>query len=466
MKRTNFLNASLKCLALLMLIAAPFTAQSKKEREQAKKLQETANKAYKQENYRVAADIYGQAVALVPNNPNANYHKGFSHFKLKEYDAALSAFALALSQGFTPLEIYRIRSYVFYEQKNYDAAAADVQRGLTIVPRDLPFLKYLGEINLAKNSIPAALDAFKKAAAIAPNDADIHYHMARIYSATGDTKAQEKAADTALAKGTRNPGEAFNLLGEARQKLRNPDGAIDAYQKAINSKPDILSAYLNLAEVFKTENRLDDAVRIANKGLLTVPAGSKAFPNAGNFYTNLSWYHSLSDRHDRAVEAAKAAVDNLPNQHRGHSILCRAYNDKEAYDLAVEACNRALKLKPADGESFYYLGNAYVRKGRSVEATRMYSNAVRGLADYTLKNPNDSDGWYLFGNALFADNKYDESIAAHLKCLQLSPRFRKVRFNLGYTYHKNKNRAAALEQYNLLLPVDPALAAKLKAAIG
>ncbi len=266
------------------------------------------------------------------------------------------------------------------------------------------------------------------------------------------------AAETALAKGTRFPGETHFLLGDAHQKQGNAAEAILSYQRAISSKPDIYLAHRNLADVYRNEARFTDAINTLRAGLTT-------FKSDGGFYTDLSWYYSLAGRPKDAADAAKAAVQLLPEQYAGYTNLCRAYNETSEFALAVGACNQALKLQPGDGETYYYLGNALVQQNKSVEATPMYARAVNGLLESTRKNPNNSDGWYLLGNASFADLQYDRAIVAYLKCLSISPKFLKARVNLGIAYTRKKNRASAMEQYSLLQTADPALAAILKAQI-
>ena len=91
--------------------------------------------------------------------------------------------------------------------------------------------------------------------------------------------------------------------------------------------------------------------------------------------------------------------------------------------------------------------------------------AVAGLEDFVKGRPDYSDGYYLLGNAYYADNQREKAIAAWKKCLEISPRFVKARYNLGYTYTLKKDKAAALEQYNSLLTLDSGLAAKLKTEI-
>src|SRR5258708_28040241 len=130
MKSKSFRTGFLKCLALMFIIAAPLAAQTKKEREQAKKLQDQADKAFKQKNYRVAADTYGSSITVVANNAYAHYWKGNTHVNLKENVQALNEFTVALSQRFKPIEIYRVRWPVYRDQKDYEGALNDIRAAL------------------------------------------------------------------------------------------------------------------------------------------------------------------------------------------------------------------------------------------------------------------------------------------------------------------------------------------------
>src|SRR5438093_1483943 len=335
--------------SLIIAFSIPVASQSRKDIKAASDLVELADKAYREKNYRDAADQYAKAIVLVPKSPYAHLRKGHALFNLNDYDAALSEFGLALDQGSAPLGIYRIRSNIYLVQKKYDAAITEIQKGLTIAPSDVNFLKDLGEAHLARNEFPAALDAFRKAAAIDPKDGDLNYHIASVQFQVGDTKAQETAAQAALAQGTKFMGEAYYLLGDACQKQKNSACAIEAYQKSINAKPDNYAVYGTLADLYRNENRFTDAINISKQAI-------NRFPNDGNLYTNISWYYSLAERSTEAIQAAQAGTRLLPEQPLAYTNLCRAYNETKQYQLAINACNTALRLSPKDGETLYYLG--------------------------------------------------------------------------------------------------------------
>ena len=457
----KFVSISSILLVLLAVISTgsvTVNAQTRKERQQALQLVNQADKFFKQKDYRAAADAYAQSIRLVPNNGYAHFWKGYAHYNLKENDAALSEFAIALSQGFKPIQVYTVRWYVYYDQKDYDSAIADIQRGLALEPRNLIFLKALGELYLAKNQLEDALRAYQQAVLVAPKDGDLYYSIARVQFGLGNTAAQAAAADEAIKKNTQLLGDAYFLLGDAQQKQKKNVDAIAAYQRAIAAKPLSYQAYRNLAEIFRSESRYNEAIEIEKRALLL-------YPNDGYIYTDISWYYSLADRHEEAIQAAQSAIKILPQEYMAYTNLCRAYNDTKQYPLAINACNSALKINPKDGETYFYLARAYDLSGRTAEATRNYSLAVKGLAEAAKADPTNSDTLYLLGNAYFSDNQRDRAIEAYNKCLELNPRFAKARLNLGRTLVLKKDKAGALVQYNELLKIDQKRAAQLKSDI-
>ncbi|QQS33377.1 MAG: tetratricopeptide repeat protein [Acidobacteriota bacterium] len=484
-------------ITVFVLGAFSADAQSRKDRDQAKKLREQADKAFQQKRYRAASDDYSKALSLVANDAHSNFWRGSAHYYLfqecdkavKEIEAqqksendaarraaitsdaaakrtvcgneltlAANSFTTALTLGHKPLDVFRIRYFVYQQQERYDLALMDIDAALKLAPNDAAFWKARGDVLFARKDHAKALEAYVKATAIDPNDGNAFYSAALCAYQTGDVKAQQQYAEMSIQKGSLSPGSAFFLLGDAHHKERRYTQAIEAYRRSIGAKQDMYEAYRRLAEVLRVENRLNEAIDVARSAL-------RVFPNDGGIYTDLSWYYSLADRSADAVDAGKAAVLLLPNEHMGYTNLCRAYNDTKQYDLAISACNTALRLKPGDGETHFYLGRALNLTGKTIEATRQYMQAVKGLEVFVVESPDYADGWYLLGNAYFADNQRDKAQAAYLRCLEISPKFTKARYNLGIIYTRKKDRAGAMGQYQALLQLDEKLANALKAEI-
>jgi len=432
--------------------------QVKPDKGKSKKALVEGDKMFRARNYRDALAKLSEAVRFDPTNSQAHYLKGYTHYFLKEYDDALTELNTAEQQKFKPIEIQKVRAFVQYERKDFNAAMADIRPVLAAEPQNLDYLKLSGEISLGQKNYDEALASYQKVSAMAPNDGNLIFALAQIYAAKGDLENQATYAESAMQKGTQFFADAQVLAADAYLKLGKTQQAETALLKVLESKPDNREVYRTLADIYRQQNRFNDAIEIIRRGI-------RLYPNDGGLYTDISWFYSLAGRNEDAIQAAQAGIRFQPKESMAYTNLCRAYNDVNKPELAISACNNALKIKPDDGETFFYLGRANDLLDRPAEATKYYKQAVTGLEAFTSLNPTYSDGFYLLGNAYFADNQLDKAIAAYSKCLEMSPRFARARYNIGIVQLEKKNKSAATEQYNILVDLDRALATKLKSEI-
>lgn len=433
------------------------SAQPKKNAQRAKKLATEGDTFFRQKNYQSAIDKYAEAISLVPDDANFHFWKGYAHYYLNQYEQASVDLDEAFKRGYKPIEIFRVRWYVNYQNKNYDAALNDVQQALKLEP-GFYFNNALGDVYRAKNDWQNALIAYRTASQLDPTKGDVSYWIAVASYNLNDLKTQESAAQNAVKTNTQFMGDAFFLIGDAQYRAKRNDEALQSYERAINIKSELQGVYSPLSDIYRSQGKFTEAIATAKKGLAL-------YPDDGNLHTSLSWYYSLVDKHKEAIEEGEQAIKLLPAQAMGFTNLCRAYNDVKEYSKAVENCNQALKLNPGDGETNFYLGRAYDFLKIPDKATDYYKKAVVGLESFTRGNPDYSDGFYLLGNAYFADGQRDKAIEAYKKTISLSPNFTKARFNLGYLYFLKKDLTSANEQYEILKKLDYITAVKLKQAM-
>jgi tetratricopeptide (TPR) repeat protein len=347
---------------------------------------------------------------------------------------------------------------VQYERKDYEAAMVDIRKVIAAEPKNLLYIELSAAISRDTKNYDEALSSYQKLSEASPNNGNIVYEMARLYAEKGDTGNQIAAAERAIRMGTQFFADAQLLLADAYIKEGKAPQAEVALLKVIEVKPDRRDIYRTLSDMYRSQSRFTEAIDITRRAI-------KQFANDGELYTDASWYYSLAGRHEEAVQAAQAGIRFSPDQSMAYTNLCRAYNDLQKPELAISACNSALKLRPGDGETFFYLGRAHDLLDKPAEATRFYKQSVTGLEAFTAENPTYSDGFYLLGNAYFADGQLDKAIAAYSKCLEMSPRFARARYNIGMVQLQKNNKSGATEQYNILVGIDRALATKLKTEI-
>lgn len=458
MRRSALKNLLLTFLAIGFIFPFAADAQTRRQRNQSEQAVREGERLSAQKNYRGAIQSFESAVTIWPGNANAHFQKGKAHYFLGEYDPAVSEYSLALSNGFRPIEVFKVRWAAYEKLRRFDEALADVNNVLKAEPANVQFALASAEINFGRGNYQDSAAAYQKALLQSPNNADLYYWLAASKEKLGDVEGQAAAAEEAIKRNTQFLAESLVILGSARNVQKRIPEAISAFSRALASRPDKVESYRQLAELYRSQNRIDEAIDISKAGL-------RQHPNNGEIYTDLTWFYSLAGRTEDAIAAGRSATQLLPQKAMGYTNLCRAYNEARRPELAIGACNSALRLANEDGETLFYLGRAYDEMKNRTEAEKYYRRAVAGLLIFTKDNPDYSDGYYLLGNAYAEVGQNAKAVEAYVKCLELNPRFAKANFNIGIIRIIEKNKAGAMEQYNALLLSDKALAEKLKAEI-
>lgn len=455
MYRNKIINLTIIASIILGIsfLSSPTFAQ-KKDVKKAEKMVRDGNEFFNKKDFRSAINKYAEAITLAPTLAVAHYWKGYAHYYLKEWDLALTELDTASSQGFPPDKIFQVRWYVNYQKGNFDAALSDANKVLATNPNEINLLAAIGDIYRGKGDYTNALTTYTKVSEKNPNNGDTFYYIAEANYNLGNTKEQGTSAADAIKKNTQFGGDAWFLIADSLQKQKQVDQAIESYERSISFNPRIINSYNNLAELYRSKGSYLKAVETMKRGL-------KQFPTDGTMYGNMSWYFSLLAESPEAIAAGQKAIELSPDQYMGYTNLCRAYNDMKLYQQAIKTCNDALKLKPNDGETNFYLGWAYDKLKQTDTAKDYFKKAVTGLIEFTENNPDYSDGFYLLGNAQFSSGNDNGAMEAYRKTIELSPRFARARYNLGAIYFINGKKDLAQEQYNALKEIDAKLAEDL-----
>jgi tetratricopeptide (TPR) repeat protein len=445
-------------IALLGAFSLDVGAQDKKERKRAEQLIKDGDRAFNQKNFQEAVKTYTEALAILPNSSAVHYQKGQAHFFLGEYDQAVSEFDLAQKNGQKPMDVLKIRWEAYDKLKKYDEALADVNSILAADSGNTRFQLAAAELYYNKGAYKEAADAYTKAIPKAPNSADLYYRLADAKSKIGDIDGQAAAAEEAIKRNTQFLADALLLLGRARYAQKRIPEAIDAFSRALTSRPDKLESYRQLAELHRSQNQIEE-------GIKTLEAGRRLNATNGEVYKDLALFYSLAEKNEEAIAAGKSAAQLLPNDPVAHMNLCRAYYQAKKPELAVGSCNSALRLAPEDGESLFYLGRAMLELKKPAEAEKYSRRALVSLQAYTKDRPEDPDAFYMLGNAYADLQQNANALEAYKKALELNPKLTRAYYNIGVIKLNEKDKPGALEQYNALLTTDKVLAEKLKALI-
>jgi Tfp pilus assembly protein PilF len=125
-----------------------------------------------------------------------------------------------------------------------------------------------------------AIDLYRQAVALAPDDADAWYNLAAALEDGGAMREARAALEEVLKREPGRP-EAHNALGVAYASEGNSDAAAAEFRRAIELDPRNARAYNNLGNLFRSMQRMDDAATAYRKAIELSPRYADALNGLG-----------------------------------------------------------------------------------------------------------------------------------------------------------------------------------------
>jgi tetratricopeptide (TPR) repeat protein len=322
------------------------------------------------------------------------------------------------------------------QQKREPDAQRYLAEVLKVSPRDNDALSFRGQLALAHGDSTGAIADFRAVLRDQPRSVPINRLLAQALISHGDMALAEEPLRTAVSAAPadstvrlglaqllfelRQPEEAFsvlqdgikaaptdNVLNEALVRAYVAQKNLLAAAKAANdyrqAKPDDASPYLLAGVVARTDNRLDDAQAMFEKGLSVQPraydvlsqlvrmqaqrgqepkavsrlqglmaadAKDALIPNLlGEVYLQQKEFKS-------AQQALGVAIANRPDWWIPYRNLGIAKVGAADVPGAIDAYQRGLKLAPTEGVLLAELGSLYQQAGKVDDAVKLYESWV------------------------------------------------------------------------------------------
>ncbi len=322
------------------------------------------------------------APTLDPAVSQQRYLEAVGH--LRRYDDEPSvdnAIQILTSLGSSPsVQAALARAYLYKfeltRQPQFAASASEAaERALAADPQSLDVNITLGELRRRTGRHKEAIDAFMRVLSQQPNNADAVLGLAEAYKAAGDYPNAELQYKRAIALRP-NYWSGYNKLGAFYFTQSRYNDAVAQFQIVSRMAPDNLRAYNNLGSAYVRTGRYDEAVRVFQESIRRKPS-AQAYSNLGTCYYYLG-------RFTEAAAALEKAVELLPHDFLYWRNLGDAYRwipgseakAERAYKRAVELCDEAIRVNPADARAYLSRATSLAKIGRTREAR---SAIVRAL---------------------------------------------------------------------------------------
>lgn len=301
------------------------------------------------EDWHSALDVYKRAIQLQPENNELIARLGACCLELGKTEAAMAALAPAAESNPDDLALQQTAAKAYAQAKMWADALPVFERVVRLAPDDVSALKQAALASVNTGDRQHAIELLHRAAALEPENADVHAHLAHVYA--GDERWEE-ARDTITAAIDLNDRDEdfYHQLGEYHSALGDSDAALSAFFRATEIDPENATMLEALAEAqFQTEK---------------FHAAHSTFLRAAN---------ALQIPTEEGLETEVDLV-------RRFSILGRAGDALVAQQQepqAIALWQKALLEDPTDALLQKKLGEALLRQGRCEEASAAYENAIR-----------------------------------------------------------------------------------------
>jgi Flp pilus assembly protein TadD len=194
-------------------------------------------------------DLFDDGMSPTPVLPLTTYAQAFLLLRRGRYDEAVTAFRQAVAAP--PLD-RRLTPAV--------AAADTSANGAMPIIGDAPLFATIGLQAHVRLDLDAAITAYERRVAHAPNDSAAHYALAEVYRARDDVDAAlvEAAAAALLDRASAMP---LVMIGQLHAAAGRDAEALPVLQRAISLAPDDAEARYALGRALLRLGRADEAQR-------------------------------------------------------------------------------------------------------------------------------------------------------------------------------------------------------------
>jgi Tfp pilus assembly protein PilF len=299
-----------------------------------------------------------------------------------------------------------------YGDKKREEAFDQIQQAIRLDPQYSLAIENLALMLNDAGRHEEALARHREALAINPKYARARTNLKITLKQLGKLDAVEAEYNGLVRKEAKSLDD-FCRLGALAMTLGDPNGAFDAFAKALQADPNGKKVNLAIADVLVDEKRFDDALQYYEKALRADPHDAQTLYNMGVVLSGLKRPEEAAEKY---LEALRWNADFA----QAHNNLGSLLANMQRLDEAVEHYRKAIALDPNYTQAHTNLANLLAFQGQVDEAVQLYEKAVTiepqspvlrlGLAKLLLKSHRNAEAGAHLKKALEIDPKNTETL--------------------------------------------------------
>jgi tetratricopeptide (TPR) repeat protein len=231
--------------------------------------------------------------------------------------------------------------------------------------------------------------------------------------------------------------EALDLFNSG-----NEEKGIRLLREVITEKKNIPSAYLNLATIFKSQGRLDNAIQVLRMGFDFIPDSFQIYSSYLKYLLEANQWNEIINVFQR-IPIKQAEFDPLVWNYVGV-----AYLNIGDFDKAIQFCEKAVSIDERYAVSYNNLGRIHLNIFNLSTNPESLQKALLNYQKVIELDPKISAAHDGLSFIFMFEEKYEKAIYHLEMALRLQPDLDNIVYNLGVSYLKNGDKTKALSFFS------------------
>jgi arylsulfatase A-like enzyme/uncharacterized protein HemY len=260
-------------------------------------------------------------------------------------------------------------------------------------------------------------------------------------SSSPDTRKENFTRDDDVKMRLPYYNQAMDALEQYEEG--NKKKGFETLKKIITERKDFGVAYINLADLYKREQRLGDAVEVLKMGHENVPS---------DYFVFFSLLHRLqeAEQYKNIIQAFHGkSYLQMEYDPAIWNFLGNAYYKTRNFEKAVDQYEIALSLDAESQLLLTNLGEAQFSLAVKKKDKTMLQKALQNFQTAVKLDPDYTFSYVGLGKALRLLDRYDYAIASFRKALDLDDKLDEALYVLGLTYLDKGDKDKALNTLTL-----------------
>jgi tetratricopeptide (TPR) repeat protein len=385
----------------------------------------------------------------------------------KDYQRAIAADGQALG-------IYQDLAYLYWHLGDKDEAMGIIEKLNDIDGENPKTTAFIGNFYLIANSTENAKIFWDKTLKLDPENETALYALAAQYFNNSDFVQSEKYWKLFLAQEPESiPGHL--QLGLVQEKRDENETALKTYDELIKLRPEISEAYIAKARIYENTGRIKLAAEEFEKLLKFYPHNPFILVNLGRYYflendldkaqaalkeakeiapndLNASYWLGAVYEKQGNIDAAIYEFEKITKTEENLFVMAKLgyfYAIKRDFKKSEKYFLKALQKDPNNAELLFFTALSYMDLQKKDKAIEYFTKLVNVKPDF-------SEGYFFLGQAYERKGDIKNAEISLLKAIELNPGDDKAKNMLAYIYVENNiNDQQAKELLEAAAAKDP-----------